>query len=58
MLERLPIQPTGDAMATGEVIITGELMATGHAELRSVQTMRDGGIIFSWDRCFVYKLSS
>ena len=34
-------------MATGEVIVTGELMATGEAEVRSVQTRLDGGIIAS-----------
>ena len=47
------LQPTGDAMATVEGIITGELMAIGQAEVQNVQTMRDTGIVASWDRHFV-----
>ena len=46
------LQPTGDAMATGEAIITGKLMATGEAEVQSVQTTHDGGIVALWDRHF------
>ena len=41
------LQPTGDAMATGKAIIIGELMATGEAEVQSVQTMCDSGIVAS-----------
>ena len=47
------LQPTGDATATGEAIITGELKATGQAEIRSVQTTRDSGIVVLPDRRFV-----
>ena len=46
------LQPTGDAMATGEAIITAELMAAGEADVQSIQTTRDGGIVASRDRCF------
>ena len=38
---------TGEAMVTGEAIITGEVMATGVAEVQSVQTTLDGGIVAS-----------
>ena len=31
----------------GEAIITGEVMATGGAEVQSVQTTLDGGIVVS-----------
>ena len=37
-------------MATGETITTGELMATGEAEVQSIQTTLDGGIVASRDR--------
>ena len=39
-------------MATGGAIIIGKLMATGEAEVQSVQTTRDGGIVASRDRRF------
>ena len=51
--ENRSLQLTGDVMAKGEAIITGELMATGEAEIQSVQTTRDGGIVASQDRHFV-----
>ena len=47
------LQLTGDVMVTGGAIITEELMATGQAEVQSVQTPLDGGIIASQDRRFV-----
>ena len=34
-------------MATGEAIITAEVMTTGEAEVQSVQTTLDGGIVAS-----------
>ena len=37
----------GEAMATGEAIITGEVMDTGEADVWSVQTTPDGGIVAS-----------
>ena len=40
-------------MATGEVITTEELMGAGQAEVQSVQTTHDGGIIALRDRRFV-----
>ena len=46
------LQPTGDVMATGGVISTGQLMATGEAEVQSVPTMLDGGIVASRDHHF------
>ena len=54
------LQSIGDTTATGEAIITGELMATGQDKInvQNVQTMRDGGIIASWDCHFVCWLSS
>ena len=52
------LQPTGDATATGERIITGDVMATGQTEVQSVQTMRDGRIVASRDRRFVFWPSS
>ena len=40
------LKPTGDVMATGEaIIITGELTDTGEAEVQSVQTTRDVGLL-------------
>ena len=36
-------------MATGGAIIVEELMATGEAEVQSVQTTLDGGIVTSRD---------
>ena len=42
-------------MATGEAVVTGELIATGEAD---IQTMRDGRIVASRDRCFACWLSS
>ena len=42
-----------EVMATGEAIVTGVLMATGEAEVQSVQTTLDRGIIASRDRRFV-----
>ena len=47
------LQPTEDAMATGGEIIMGELMAAGEAEVQSVQTTLDGGIVASRDSRFV-----
>ena len=46
------LQSTGDTTTTGEAIIAGELMAIGQAEVQSVQTTQDGGIIASRDRHF------
>ena len=47
------LQPTGDAMATGGAIIIGELMTTELAEVQSVQTTLDGGIVASRDGRFL-----
>ena len=47
------LQSTGNAMATTRAIIIGELMATGEAEVQSVQTTFDGGIVASLDGRFV-----
>ena len=46
------LPPTGDAMATGGEIISEQLMATGQAEVQSVWTPLDGGIVASRDRHF------
>ena len=46
------LQPTGDMTAMEEAIITGELMATGQAEIQSVQTTRDSGIVTLRNRRF------
>ena len=47
------LQPTGDAMGTGGAIIKAELIATGEAEVQSIQTMLDGGIVASRNGRFV-----
>ena len=38
---------TGETMAMGERLITGKVMATGGAEVYSVQTTLDHGIVAS-----------